>query len=253
MKKMIAFFLALIIIASFPLQSFASVEKQIIYKDEEYKFSLLEQRADYEKIKIENKDTGEIEYVESYLGDLDNPEYKITTPTDVYNIKSNNIEKQIIIKNLTTGETEKYKTEDLFNDLGINIVEDDDKSEIAKNSKVDINKKIIKPTSPSTKSSWSYMSHLSGRGSRKETISDVGMLASLLAAPFSGGASLFLGVASWYISKKVTDIFYHLGVYTKIENSWLWRKDVIKYYSNSSYSKIVETVNTQPRKWYRAR
>lgn len=233
MKKLISFFLAMIIVVSVPLQSVAYSGESLINNnevyDEIYKITLIEERPDYEKIKLKNKNTGEVEYIESYLNNLNKPEYKITTSADKYIVKNNDMKKEITIENLSTGEIERYMTEELF--------------------KEDINNVTIQRNT----GSWMYMPHLSGRSSLKQTISDVGILASFLALKWGKVASSFISVASWLIARNVKDVYLNASVYTKITDGWLWQKEIIKYYTDSSYRYVGKTVNTSPRKRYRAR
>lgn len=130
--------------------------------------------------------------------------------------------------------------------------------EIEKNKSIsfsigqNLNQKILKSKTPNSTGSWRYMKHLSGKSSRREVITDIGLLASVLAAPFGGQASLFISVASWFIAKNIKNIYYNLKVYQRIKDrKWLWQKETILYYSNSSYNRLVDVVNTNPRRRYR--
>ncbi|MGJ5837302.1 MULTISPECIES: hypothetical protein [Bacillus] len=188
----------------------AEVNNSVIPINSTYEYEVLTDKPTYQKIKIVNKETGEVEYLESFKK---NNEYSYiaTTKDAVYDIES--VEKGVTVTNRGTGKEEI--TVSKFDE----IVED--KSSIMQ-----------------TRSSWSTVNSYKSSSSLNTTVvtTIAGIIASIYGGPVTGVA---VTIAAAYASIKAPNTYFRVQEQAKVEGNAYYRRNVFKWYKYHDYTKYL--------------
>lgn len=229
MKKFLSVFLCFIMLISFSTTSFAINNNEVLSHDENLKITLLEQSDGYEKVEMENKKNGEIEYLESILEDDGSYTYKATTNDNTYEIKNNNGKITIIDKN---GEITIIDS-GVINDLSNNDVSD------ANNISEDND--LSKGSSCIPNSNWSTF--LTGSSSVALNVTDssliAGIIVSIVGGPVSG---VITTIAAWYASRFIKNAYYTYKQETRMHNGWVEERTYYTWYEDDKHKNKIKDV-----------
>ncbi|WLP59352.1 hypothetical protein [Bacillus pumilus] len=188
----------------------AEVNNSVIPINSTYEYEVLIDKPTYQKIKVVNKEKGEVEYLESFKK---NNEYSYiaTTKDAVYDIESD--EKEVTATNRDTG-----KEEITVSKLD-EIVED--KSSIIQ-----------------TRSGWSTVNSYKSSGSLNTTVitTIAGIIASIYGGPVTG---VVVTIAGAYASIKAPNTYFRVQQQAKVEGNAYYRRDVFKWYKYHDYTKYL--------------
>ncbi|MCM3037573.1 hypothetical protein M3579_16545 [Bacillus pumilus] len=194
----------------------AEDNNNVIPSNSTYEYEVLTDKPIYQKIKVVNKETGEVEYLESFKK---NNEYSYiaTTKDAVYDIESD--EKGVTVTNRDTG-----KEEITVSKLD-EIVED--KSSIMQ-----------------TRSSWSTVNSYKSSGSLNTTVvtTIAGIIASIYGGPVTG---VVVTIAGAYASIKAPNTYFRVQQQAKVEGNAYYRRDVFKWYKYHDYTKYLGTTTSK--------
>lgn len=200
----------------------AEVSDNLISNDNNFEYEFLIDEPDYQKIKITNLETEEVEYLETIYEDNEYS-FVATTEEATYDIKSN--EKEVVVTNRNTGENEVTI---LLDDKGIS----DEKARNSINS-------IVEPSA-----SWSTINHWYSSKALNTTVASViaGVIASIYGGPITG---IVVTIAGGYASIKAGHAYFHVQQQTKNEGNAWYRRDVYNWYKYHDYTVHLGTTTTQ--------
>ncbi|MFZ5967014.1 MAG: hypothetical protein ACOYVK_07545 [Bacillota bacterium] len=239
MKTISKLLLVVMIINLFSGIGFAleSKPKAITVDGTAYTWESVTDKASHQKIKITNKETGSVEYVESKLVN-DSYVHTVTTDSNQYTVEKVGEDIQIKDKNNKIRRLSKSEI-DTLKSMTDGKTEEKSIEESSQVESQDMSVKSI--TIPNTP--WSTVPNMTGYGSLANDLASASLLASLLATLLGGPVTgVLVAVASWYVSVSAPYVFYYVKTESRIYNGWVQQRKTYTYYKYHDYTGKLNTV-----------